>query len=46
MMFALVAWLVPGFEISNFFSALVGSLLLALMSSILGMFGSDRSRLA
>ncbi len=46
MMFALVAWLVPGFEVANFISALVGSLLLALMTGVLGMFGNDRSRLA
>lgn len=45
-MFALVAWLVPGFEVSNFLSALVGSLLMALMTSVLGMFMGDRSRLA
>ncbi|WP_373532268.1 phage holin family protein [Vampirovibrio sp.] len=46
LMFALVAWLVPGFDVNNFLSALVGSLLLALMSSLLGMFTGDRSRLA
>lgn len=45
-MFALVAWLVPGFEVNNFLSALVGSLLLALMTSILGMFSGERGRLA
>lgn len=45
-MFALVAWLVPGFDVSNFFSALFGSILLALMASVVGMLTGDRSRLA
>ena len=44
LLFALVAWLVPGFEVSNFLYALVGSLLLAVMTSVLGMLMPDRSR--
>lgn len=46
LMFGLVAWLVPGFEVSNFLSALMGSLLLALMTGVLGMILPNRSRLA
>jgi putative membrane protein len=44
IMFSIVAWLVPGFEVSNFLSALVGSLLLAIMTGILGMImpGGER----
>ena len=42
IMFAIVAWLVPGFEVANFISALIGSLLLALMTSVLGMLLPDR----
>jgi len=41
LMFALVAWLVPGFEVSNFMSALGGSILLAIMTSVLGMFAPE-----
>lgn len=36
ILFALVAWMVPGFEVSNFLSALAGSLILALMTGLLG----------
>ncbi|MCE3235505.1 MAG: rane protein of unknown function [Vampirovibrio sp.] len=46
MLFALVAWMVPGFEVTNFLNALVGSLLLALMTSLLGMFMGERGRFA
>ncbi|HEY9688278.1 MAG TPA: phage holin family protein [Coleofasciculaceae cyanobacterium] len=46
IMFALVAWLVPGFQVANFLSALVGSLLLALMTAVLGMILPERGRLA
>lgn len=46
MLFALVAWMVPGFEVTNFLNALVGSLLLALMTSVLGMFMGERGRFA
>lgn len=35
-MFALAARIVPGFEISNFLSALLGSLLLGLITGLLG----------
>ncbi|MDX2085412.1 MAG: phage holin family protein [Candidatus Melainabacteria bacterium] len=42
-MFGLAAWFVPGFEVSNFLAALLGSVLLGiltgLMSSILPGFG-------
>lgn len=43
LMFALVAWLVPGFEVTNFLSALVGSILLALMTSLLSGLTSARA---
>jgi putative membrane protein len=46
LMFALVAAIVPGFEVHNFLNALVGSLLLALMTGVLGTFMGDRSRVA
>lgn len=46
IMFALVAWLVPGFEVASFFSALIGSLLLALMTGLLGMLTPDRRGIA
>jgi putative membrane protein len=36
LMFALVAWLVPGFEVSGFLNALLGSLLLSLITAITG----------
>lgn len=35
MMFALAAWLVPGFDVNNFWAALLGSLLLAILTGIL-----------
>lgn len=34
-MFGLAAWFVPGFEVTGFWSALFGSLLLALLTSFL-----------
>lgn len=43
LMFALVAWLVPGFEVSSFMSALGGSILLAIMTSVLGMVLPERT---
>jgi putative membrane protein len=46
IMFALVAWLVPGFEVSNFMNALLGSILMALMTSVLGTIMPGRSRMA
>ena len=33
--FAIAAWLIPGFEVSNFLSALVGSLLLSLSNVLI-----------
>lgn len=36
LMFALAAWLVPGFEVANFLYALLGSLLLSLITTLLG----------
>jgi putative membrane protein len=42
LLFALVAGLVPGFEVNNFLSALGGSILLAIMTSVLGMFTPER----
>lgn len=35
-MFALVAWLVPGFEVSGFWSALLGSLLMTVITYFFG----------
>jgi putative membrane protein len=46
LMFGLVAWIVPGFEVTSFLSALVGSLLLAVMTAILDMLFTHRQRLA
>jgi putative membrane protein len=43
LMFALVAWMVPGFEVSNFMSALGGSILMAIMTSLLGMLLPERT---
>ena len=36
MMFALVAWLVPGFEVTSFLAALVGAILMALITALVG----------
>lgn len=36
MMFGLAGWLVPGFEVYSFWSALLGSLLLGLITGVLG----------
>jgi len=44
LLFALVAWLVPGFEISNFMSALGGSILMAIMTSMLGLLLPQQTR--
>ncbi len=46
LLFWLVAALVPGFEVSNFISALGGSLLLALMTMLLGWLLPERGRFA
>ncbi|WP_303673976.1 phage holin family protein [Vampirovibrio chlorellavorus] len=46
LLFALVAWLIPGFEVSNFLSALLGSLFMAIMTSVLSLVLGDRSRFA
>jgi putative membrane protein len=46
LMFALVAWMVPGFEVNGFFNALIGSLLLSIMTSILSMVLPGRSSMA
>jgi putative membrane protein len=46
LLFGLVAWMVPGFEVHNFLSALIGSLLLAVMTAILDMLFSHRQRMA
>lgn len=45
LLFALVAWIVPGFEVANFLSALLGAILLALMTSVLSMLTPERGRL-
>lgn len=44
LLFALVAWLVPGFEVSNFMSALGGSILMAIMTSVLGLMLPEQTR--
>jgi putative membrane protein len=44
LMFALAAWIVPGFEVSNFMTALLGSLLLALFTGIFGMFYKNTTK--
>lgn len=36
LMFLLAAWLVPGFDVANFLSALLGSMLLSLITTLLG----------
>ncbi len=46
LLFALVAAVVPGFVVTNFLAALVGSLLMAIMTSLLGMMGAGPSRSA
>lgn len=46
LLFGLVAWLIPGFEVSNFLNALLGSLFMAIMTSVLSLVLGDRSRLA
>ncbi|HEY9745235.1 MAG TPA: phage holin family protein [Oculatellaceae cyanobacterium] len=46
LLFWLVAWMVPGFEVSSFLSALIGSLLLAIMTAVLDMLFSHRQRMA
>lgn len=43
VMFAIAAWLVPGFEVNNFVSALIGSLLLAAMTALMGMLENRAS---
>lgn len=37
ILFALVAWIVPGFEVHGFLNALIGSLLLSIMTSVLSL---------
>lgn len=44
LLFMLVAWLVPGFEVAGFWSALLASIVLALMTTFLGMLESRWSR--
>lgn len=44
LMFMLAAAIVPGFEVTNFISALIGSLLLALITGIFGSMASPRER--
>jgi putative membrane protein len=39
LLFALAAWMVPGFEIFSFWSALLGSLLLAILSALINSAG-------
>lgn len=46
LMFGLVAAIVPGFEVNGFLNALLGSLLLSIMTSVLGMLMPGRSRVA
>ncbi len=43
LMFGLVAWLVPGFEVSNFLSALVGALLLSVVTTVVYRLTAHRT---
>ena len=36
--FGLAAWLVPGFSVNGFLPALLGSIVMAILSSVFGMF--------
>jgi putative membrane protein len=42
---ALTSWLVPGFEVHGFLAAVLGALLISVVSWILTAFVSDRGRL-
>jgi putative membrane protein len=42
---ALTAWLVPGFDVDGFWSALLGALVVSIVSWVLTAFVSDRGRL-
>jgi putative membrane protein len=42
---ALTAWLVPGFEIDGFLAAVLGALLVSVVSWVLTAFVSDRGRI-
>ena len=44
ILFGLVAWMVPGFEVTNFLSALVGAFFLAVMTALLDFFFSHQQR--
>lgn len=37
MMFGLAGWIVPGFDVDSFWSALLGALLLSLLTGLFGM---------
>lgn len=45
MLFGLVAWLVPGFEVHGFLSAVVGAFLLTVMTMLLDMMFTRQHRL-
>jgi len=45
-LFELVAWMVNGFVVHTFLDALLGSLLVSIMSSLLAMFMGERGRIA
>lgn len=42
LLFGLVAWLVPGFEVESFLSALIGAFFLAVMTALLDMLFNRR----
>ena len=42
MAFALAAWLVPGFTVHSFGWAILGALLVGVVSWLIGTFGRDR----
>jgi putative membrane protein len=42
---AATAWLVPGFDVDNFLSAILGALLVSVVSWVLTAFVSDRGRI-
>jgi len=43
LLFALASWVVPGFEVSNFWAALLGSFLLAVLTGLVDGFDSNRA---
>ena len=44
LLFMLVAWVVPGFDVTGFWSAFIASILLAVMTTLLNIFETRLSR--